>query len=181
MSLFSDRNGFTLLEIVVIVAILSIVASLSVPNIISILGSERKNSSIIISYITATGDDSIKRSRDIYLCIHLGESEEEKGKENFEHSESINAVDVYSLEGRKFVLSKNRILKHREFPKNFKIENVKIADLPPLMTGNIFIPFYSDGTSEPFELQIRTPDSRIKLIKQRHTRVPILIDDNTIE
>jgi len=158
----------------VVVAIISIISAIAVPNIFSILGSERKNTSIMISYITEITNDAISNGRVNYLCIHMGTGKDEKDYLAFEYSDSKNSMDVYNLVNNKFKINKRTVLKHREFPEDFVVESIKVGDLPEITSGNIFIPFYSDGLSETFEIKIKSDNAYMTLKKYRALKQPVL-------
>ena len=166
-----DNSGFTLIELIIVMAIIAIMSVVALPKISGILGNQRKESAILKAYIEAVTDDSFVQRKINYLSINLSkpgnkDSElfDEKYKEN-------NIVIVYELNNGKFVQNKSNVLKHRGFSSSFILEEVILEGGKSITSGNVLIPFYSDGSSAGFVLKAGSSDSKIFFIKNKISKM----------
>ncbi len=145
---FRNSEGFTLLEMIIVIVIISILALLVAPRLTTFLGGHRANFIILTSLIARTFDDSFIRGNTNFLIIHLHETDEESEVEN-EIFSRRNGVSVVMLrKNGEFVDSKNRMLSHQEFPEDFKIEEVLLPSGERITCGNVLIPFYPKGMAD---------------------------------
>jgi len=170
----SNDEGFTLIELVVVMAILVIIGVVALPKLTGFFGSERKDSTILKAYIEAVSDDSFVHRKTNYLCINLSRSGS-KNPELFDDKyNDTNIVNVYELKDGKFVGNKNRLLKSRGFSSSFILDEVLLEGGKSITSGNVLIPFYSDGTSAGFVLKIISGDSKISIIKNKIPKMVLL-------
>jgi len=166
---YYDNNGFTLIELVVVIAILSVMSLVALPKISGFLGNERKESALFESYIAAVADDSYINMRDNFICLSLrdkgGESGEALGDRYRE-----NSMATYLFIDNKFQLNEKKILKTRDFSSSFKITQVIFDGGMTVSEGVVLIPFYSDGTSENFTVRIISDGKDIYLKKFRDVK-----------
>lgn len=151
---FCDSRGFTLIEMVVVLVILSIIALSALPRISGFLNSERKGMAILTGMAVAAFDDALISDHINYLVIHLNEHEI-KDNDDGELFQRRNGVSVVSLSDGKFVESERKMLKHREFDENFLLEEVILSTGEKISTGNVLIPFYPDGHGDDIILHVR--------------------------
>ena len=148
-------------------AILAIMSVIALPKITGFLSNERKESSILKAYIEAVTNDSFVHRKTNYLCIQLSISGEKNSELFDDRFNDNNIVNVYELVNGKFVQSENKILKHRGFSSSFILDEVILEGGKSVNSGNVLIPFYSDGTSAGFTLKIISGDARILFIKNK--------------
>jgi len=151
-------------------AILAIMSVVALPKLTSFFGNERKESSLLKAYIEAVTDDSFMHRKTNYLCVHLSKTGN-KNPELFDEAFSENnIINVYELNDGKFVSNTNKILKKRGFSTSFILDEVILEGGKTISSGNVLIPFYSDGTSSGFIIKIKSGDSKIFLIKNKITK-----------
>lgn len=166
----SDNSGFTLIELVVVMAILAIMSLVALPKISGFMGSERKESALFESYIAAVADDSFVNRRDNFLCISLK-------KHGGNLSEALNdryrenSLAAYLFIDQKFRLNEKKILKTRDFSGSFTLSQVIFDGGMTVSEGVVLIPFYSDGTSENFTIRIISEGKDIYLRKNRDVKI----------
>lgn len=70
------QNGFTLIELIITVAIFGIMASIAVPNYSSFIQKSRKSSAynVLVGTISLARIEAVKRSRVVTLCISTDQS-----------------------------------------------------------------------------------------------------------
>jgi len=171
----SDNSGFTLIELVVVIAILAIMSLIALPRMSGFFGNERKESAIFESYITAVTDDSYTSMTDNYLCISLKKAGGTIN-EALPSAYSENSLSVYRLSGQKFKLNDKKILHSRNFSGSFILSEVILDGGMALTEGFVLIPFYSNGTSEGFTVRIISDDKEIYLRKFRNVKTIQKID-----
>ena len=151
------RGGFTLLELIVVIAIISIMAMLIVPRIPRFAGTDRGSFIILTGIVARCFDDAYLKGNTNYLIVHLYD----RGSESGEYDEKIfsrgNGLSVVNMDrlGR-FTDSRDRLLAYHRFPDSFKIEEVIVPGADPIREGNVFIPFYPSGSSANAILHILT-------------------------
>ena len=166
----SDNNGFTLIELVVVMAILAIMSLVALPRISGFLGDERKESALFESYISAVADDSFVNRRDNFLCISLKKGGKDSGEAlNDKYRE--NSLATYLFNENKFKLNERKILKVRDFSSSFILSQVIFDGGMTVSEGIVLIPFYSDGTSESFTIRIISEGKDIYLRKNRDVKI----------
>lgn len=166
------NKGFTLLEIIIVMVIISILGLLIIPRMSGIFNTKRNNFLILTATIAKTFDDSYLSNRQNILIVHLHEpnsdSEEEQESEILSRT---NGISVVNLDSKGLLTdSKNKILKYREFPDSFKIEEVLLSTGEPVATGNVLIPFYPEGYSDNVIIHILINDEErwsVRIFKMR--------------
>lgn len=178
MKHFSDYRGFTLIELVVVIAILAIMSVIALPKISGLLGDNRKSSAIISAYITAVTDDAFINRKTNYLCIHLSHSGDKKQDLFGDSFVKSNSINVYEFTGGKFLENQSTVLKFRDFGSSVFIDKVILDGNKVVSEGNVLIPFYSDGSSENFEIRLNSDNEIIKIAKNRNIKTPQIKNDN---
>ena len=145
-----DDSGFTLLEMIIVVVILSIMAMVVAPRLTNFFGSRRGNFIIITSIIAKTFDDSFIKENINFLVCHLYETDPEYEPDiNEKIFSRSNGISVVTIDNNgKYTDSKNRLLKFKEFSDSFKIEEVLVSTGESITSGNVLIPFYPRGYSD---------------------------------
>jgi prepilin-type N-terminal cleavage/methylation domain-containing protein len=173
-----DNRGFTLIELVVVIAILAIMSVVALPKLTGIIGNERKESSILKAYIEAVTDDSFVHRKTNYLCINLAKSGNKNSELFDDRYNDTNIVIVYELQKGKFIQNKNHVLKDRGFSSSFILDEVILEGGKSITSGNVIIPFYSDGTSAGFLLKIISGDSKIIFKKNKINKMVQFENEN---
>jgi len=167
----NDNKGFTLIELMVVMAILVIMSVISLPKISGMLGNDRKESSILKSYLEAVTDDSFVHRKTNYLCIHLSKPGDKNSELFDDKYNDNNILNVYELNNGKFIPNKNNVLKERGFSSSFILDEVKLDGGKIITSGNVLIPYYSDGTSAAFILKVISGDSKYYFIKNKISKM----------
>jgi prepilin-type N-terminal cleavage/methylation domain-containing protein len=167
-----NNRGFTLVELIVVVAIFVLILSFTIPRITSLGGNERKESVIFKAYIEAITDNSFVNCKTNYLCINLLNDGDQNKDSKFSGSQytDTNALVVYELIDGEFKQSKSQLLKARNFSSSFALSEVILEGGRSVTSGNVLIPFYSDGSSESFKIKILSDDSTIILSKDKNSK-----------
>ncbi len=176
MFLFNDNRGFTLIELVVVIAILTVISVIALPTLSGIFGNGRKESSIIKSYIEAVTDDSFVHRKNNYLCIQLSKTGNKNSELFNDEYNDTNVLSVYELHDGKFIPNKNNILKRRKLGTSLNLNEVTLNGGKNINSGNVIIPFFSDGTSESFVLKILFGDTNIIITKNKVNK-EVLLDN----
>ena len=171
MSIFRENKGFTLIELVVVMAIIALMSVIALPKLSGFFGNNRKESAILRSYIEAVTDDSFVKRKTNYLCIHLQRAGEKNAELFNDKYNETNIINVYEFDNGKFIQNKSNILKDRSFSSSFTLDEVILEGGKSITSGNILIPFYSDGTSLGFVIKIRAGDSKINVIKNKISKM----------
>jgi len=121
-------------------------------------------------YFDLTDDSFVKRKTN-YLCIHLRRAGEKNAELFNDKYNETNIINVYEFEKGKFIQNKSNILKDRSFSSSFTLDEVILEGGKSITSGNVLIPFYSDGTSLGFVIKISTSDSKITVIKNKISKM----------
>jgi len=146
------EEGFTIIEMMVVLVILSIFALAAVPRMTSYFSSKRENFAIMTGYIAKTFDDAFLNNHTNFLVLHLYEpgappENEEENEERAALFAGNNGLSVINFFEGKFQLNDRKVLKPRELPDSFRISKVLLADGREFATGSVIIPFYPQGYS----------------------------------
>lgn len=177
MRLSSTNSGFTMIELLIVMAIMSLMALVAAPRISAFLGNERQESGLLSAYITAASDDALVSGRTNYLCITLAVPDD-RSKELFrEKTFSPNSISVYLLDEMKLVQNSHRILEKRIFSGSFALKAVYLEGSEAISRGDVIIPFYPDGSSENFTIEVSTGEKMIYFKKNKNSRNVIIADE----
>ena len=171
---FHCKKGFTLIEIIIVVTVLSIMGMLVAPRLSSFLGDERKNFKLITGIIAKTYDDAFIHGNNNYLAFHLYEPGAEEGDEDREDVFlRDNAVSVLVRQEGKFIDHSRKSLRFRQFSEDFMLEDVILGSGTKITEGNVLVPFYPQGYSDNVIVHIRTGDDEVWSLRiYKHLKEP---------
>jgi len=166
-NLLGDNSGFTLIEMIIVIVIMSILALSVGPRMTSFFSTERENFAISTGLITKIFDDSYLNNRTNYLVIHLYETGDGSLEEKSEIFRRNNGLSVLLLEDGVFKDNKRKILKNRAFPESFRFEKVVLANGEIIAMGSVLIPFYPQAYSDDVIIHVLVNDEERWSIKIR--------------
>lgn len=173
----NSNRGFTLIELLVVIAILAVMALIALPRISGFLNSQRQESSLLLTYLTAVSDDAFVTGRTNYLSIHLNLPGDENTYLPGDLLRETNALSVHNFSDDEFVKNPKKTLSLRRFSRSFVLDSVILDGGRNIEMGNVIIPFYSDGTSESFSLKVLSDESHIYFKKSITGKMPLMQDD----
>jgi len=154
-----NNGGFTLIEMIIVIVILSVMSLLVVPRLSNFFGNKRENFIILTSMIAKTFDDSFINDRINFFSIHLFEPGMEVSDSEDERSSRNNGISVMTLDDNgNFVDSDNKLMKYRQFPDSFRLEEVVLSSGERIGIGTVMVPYYPQGYSDNVILHILTDD-----------------------
>ncbi len=143
-----NRDGFTLIELMVVMTILSIMAMVTVPRLARALGDKKENFAIMTGLIAKTFDDSFLNNKTNYLIVHLKASDPEDTLSGDEKFLRRNGISVVNNNKGVITDSPRKLLRFRQFPESFRIDEVMLPSGEKVTDGNVFIPFYPQGYAD---------------------------------
>lgn len=176
-----NNNGFTLIEVITVLAIIGIMTVVMAPFLSNYFGPQRSQFIIVESVIAKTFDDSFIHKRTNFLAIHLhsplsDDSEEEENQPVFSRQNGISVVTMGN-DGI-FVDSKNKMLSPRTFSDSFKIEEVLLSNGEKISEGTVLVPFYADGFSDNVIIHIlASNDIKKSIVINKMQKNPMKLND----
>ncbi|MEW6527213.1 MAG: type II secretion system protein [Spirochaetota bacterium] len=153
----TNNKGFTLIELIVVIAVFSILSIVVMPRIINYLSSARDNFLIFSTIVAKTFDDAFINHRTNFFVIHCHSKENEISEISNTLFERTNGISVAILnDNSEFIDNPNKLLKTREFPDSFAIKEVLLPDGSIYTSGNVMIPVYSSGSTSGAIVHILT-------------------------
>lgn len=176
-----DNKGFTLIELIVVIAVFSILSVVVMPRIINYLSSVLDNFLILRTIVTKTFDDAFINHRTNFIVIHCQNKENEITEISNTLFERTNGISVEILnDANEFIDNPNKLLKSREFPDSFTIKEIMLPDGSRYTTGNVFIPVYPSGYTPGAILHILTNnEEEWSMIINPYIKIPRVIKGYT--
>lgn len=177
----TNSNGFTLIELIVVIAVFSILSIVVMPRIINYLSSARDNFLILSTIVTKSFDDAFINNRTNFIVFHCQSKENEISEISNPLFERTNGVSVAILnENSEFIDNPNKLLKNREFPDSFAIKEILLPDGSSYTSGNVMIPVYSSGSTSGAIVHIITSnEEEWSLIINPYIKVPKVVKGYT--
>ena len=171
------NGGFTLIEIIVVVAILAILFMIAAPRITRVFSTQRENFAIFTGMIVRTFDDAFLHNRTNYLIVHLQDPDPEDPFGQKDVFSRRNGISVVNIVDGEFVESKLRSLRFKEFSGSFLIEEVLLSSGEKITRGNAWIPFYPQGYSDNVIIHVMVNGDRQWSIQiEKHIKEPKVIE-----
>lgn len=179
-SICKNNEGFTLIEVLVVIALLAIMSAAALPRLTSFFNTAGENTAIATTLIVRAFDDAFIHDSINYLAVHLAAPPEEE--ETDDASKEIftrrNAISVLKLKDGVFVDSSRQILKSRQFPDSFRIEQAILSSGELVTSGSVLVPFYPAGYSDNVLLHVLINNQRRISIKiRKYMKEPEVIED----
>jgi len=165
------NGGFTLVEIIVVMAILSVMAITLVPKISAFLGGGRGDLISFQGFVAKTFDNAFLRNETCFLAIHCYSPNPKSGQQDMLAHENGLSVLVMSDENS-LVETKRRTLSRISFPDSFKIDEVILSTGETVRSGTAIIPFSADGYSDDTIVHISIHDVPYSILIYKHIKSP---------
>jgi len=179
ISRLSGEDGFTLLELILVISILSVLSLLVFPRISLFFKGERGNFIVLTSIISKTFDEAYLKGDINYLVIHLSQPDHEMldyGENIFSRTNGISVIKMN--EESAFIDSPHPLLRYHAFPGSFKIEEVLFRENESVSRGSVLVPFYPSGISDNVILHILVNGSdRWSVRISRMQKEPSIVPD----
>ena len=146
--LAQDNRGFTLVEIVVVIAIIAIVFMIAAPRLTRVFSTQRENFAIFTGMIVKSFDDAFLHNRTNYLTLHMESPDPEDSLGQTDVFNRRNGISVLNIVNGEFVDSKLKALSFKSFSDDFQIQEVILSNGEKISNGNVMIPFYPQGYSD---------------------------------
>jgi prepilin-type N-terminal cleavage/methylation domain-containing protein len=164
------NKGFTLVELIIVVVILSILSLVVAPRITNIFDSRRSNFTILTTIIAKTFDDSFINERLNFLLIHLFEPGSGTATEGEVFFRNNGVSVVVRNDNGDYIDHPNKLLQYKQFSDSFRIEEIILSTGEKITEGNVLVPFYPAGYSDNVILHILVDDEErwsVKIFKMR--------------
>ncbi len=167
----NGNQGFTLIEIIVVLSIISIITMFSMPQIGRFFNGKEKNMGLLTSMITKTFDDSFLNDRINYIVFHLSSAGDDEDKKEALFSRQ-NGVSVVNLVNGNFEETKRKLLKNIIFKNSFKLNEILLSNGNQYAEGNVLIQFNPKGFSQNFILHIEIDEEIWSVRNYKHLKDP---------
>jgi prepilin-type N-terminal cleavage/methylation domain-containing protein len=177
--LLRDTRGFTLLELIIVMVILSIMALVVAPRVSVYMSGRRSNFTLLSSTVEKAFDDAFINNRTGFLVFHLYEGDNRLLDYNDNVFSRTNAVSAVVLtDNGKFAENPNRLLARRNFPASFKLQEAVLPSGEVIGRGNVMVPFRPAGYSDDVIIHILVNDSdRYSLVIHKFQKEADILSD----
>jgi prepilin-type N-terminal cleavage/methylation domain-containing protein len=171
------ESGFTLIELVVVIAVIALLFMIAVPRLSRIMSTQRENFAIFTGMVAQTFDDAFLKSRTDFFTIYLNSPDPEDAASQKDTSNRRNGIGVQVHENNEFVDSKRKSLRYKEFPDSFLIEEVITPSGEKITNGNVLVPFYPQGYSRGCIVHILVKGEQRWSVKiDKHIKEPKVVE-----
>ncbi len=174
---YGDQSGFTLVELVVVVAIISILFMIAVPRITRVFSTQRENFAVLTGIIVKTFDDAFLNDNTNYLILYLKDSDIAEAPGQQDDASRNNGVSVQNIVDGVFKDHRLKSLRYRGFSDDFVIEGVVMPSGEKISSGNVLIPFYPQGYADNVIIHILVNgDQQWSVRIDKHIKEPKVIE-----
>jgi prepilin-type N-terminal cleavage/methylation domain-containing protein len=170
-------SGFTLIELVVVIAVIALLFMIAVPRLSRIMSTQRENFALFTGMAAQTFDDAFLKSRTNFFTIYLNGPDPEDAAAQKDTSNRRNGIGVQVHENGEFVDSKRKSLRYKDFSNSFLLEEVITPSGEKITNGNVLVPFYPQGYSRGCIVHILVKDEqRWSVIIDKHMKEPKVVE-----
>jgi len=137
--------GFTLLEMIIAIALISIFLAVTVPRVSRAVRSEAANRKVLFSVFALSRNDAMRSGEPRFLLVHL--DRDDGSTEDLSSRSNGISVVAFSPEGSVTELP-GETFRFRQFNDFFTLTEVINSRGIRVSAGEMMIPLYPDGTSE---------------------------------
>jgi len=155
---------------IIVIVVVSLMGILVIPRMSVFLGNKRENFALFTGMISKTYDDSFLHDRTNFLVIHLDEPSSDDTDIEDDVFKRQNGVSVLNYAENKFRETEKKILKFREFPSSFRIEQVLLSTGEIIGNGSVMVPFYPRGYSDNVIVHVLVNDEEkwsVRILKYK--------------
>ncbi len=183
LTLLKKNDGFTLIEIMVVIALLSMLTAVALPRATNFFRSNKESFAIMTGVMAKTFDDSYLKNRTNYVAVHMFQPDpgvkEITDREKRELFDKSNGISVLLLHNGEFVPNERKILSFRDFPSSFVIERVILPGGKTIESGTALIPYYPDGSSSDAIVHVTVDNEKRWSIQiNKFMKEPAVIKDH---
>jgi prepilin-type N-terminal cleavage/methylation domain-containing protein len=164
MSRHLNRTGFTLLELIVVMAIMATVAGIGLPRLLTWvdhgnLGAESRRLAGMILYVR---NEAARQQRPFYLAMNLEEHVYwiDVRRDPSEIEDPGYYVSGWNLEEREYEAYENDYVGRQELRRRLMFDYVEYADGDRETYGTVRLEFRPDGTSDTAAIYFKADDGR---------------------
>jgi prepilin-type N-terminal cleavage/methylation domain-containing protein len=173
--ILKNNDGFTLIELIIVITILALVSAITLPRISSFFGGGKGDILVLRSFIAKTFDNAFLKGERSLLVVHCSVPDpkaREYDPDGIFVRENGVSVAVLNKDGL-LADSKNRALAFHRFPAGFKIERVILSNGEKIEKGSAMIPFDTDGMSNDAIIHITIGNDPYSVIIYRLRKEPM--------
>ena len=172
----ASSEGFTLIELIVVITVLSVIAPAVIPRISNALGSGKGDMIAVTSIIAKTFDDAFLQRRLNFLAVHLASPPIKIPESKNELLERENGLSVLIQDDQGALKdSPKKILSYKKFPSSFRMEEVIFPTGEKFTGGTVLIPFYPEGYSENAIIHLTSGNDRWSVIIFKMRKEPRVV------
>lgn len=171
------HDGFTLVELVVVIAIISILFMIAVPRVSRIFTTQREHFAVLTGVIVKSFDDAFLHNRTNYLKLYLKSAGAAVTADQGDDAQRNNGYAVQVIEDG--VMKDHRLasLRYRSFSDDFIIEEVITQAGGKVTEGRAIIPFYPQGYSDNVIIHILVNGSQQWSVRiDKHIKEPRVVE-----
>lgn len=171
------HDGFTLVELVVVIAIISILFMIAVPRVSRVFTTQRQHFAVLTGVIVKSFDDAFLHNRTNYLTIYLKTPAASETADLRDDAHRNNGYAVQVIEDGMLKDHRLTSLRYRSFSDDFIIEEVISQAGGKVTEGRAMIPFYPQGYSDNVIIHILVNGSQQWSVRiDKHMKEPKVIE-----
>ncbi|MBN1496780.1 MAG: type II secretion system protein [Spirochaetes bacterium] len=171
-----DNRGFTLIELIVAISVISLLFMLAIPRVGRMIGSQREKFAIVTGMLATAFDDAFMKDRPNFFVVYLSAPEVDDTVLQKDVVDRKNGVAVLNYVDGEFVDNRRKALQFRDFNDSFLIEDVLYANGEKVTDGRAYITYYPGGYSSNCIIHVLVNGDQHWSIKiDKHIKEPKVI------